>query len=209
MVDKVCETLLDKIRKSDTTIDDEKAEIIYYGLQNMIGELPKLIIVFGLAALLGIFKLVVLGTIVLMIYRGFAGGVHLKTHISCLLTSTFLMIGSTYLAKEVIYENVLLVYTILLAFNLIIALLYAPADTENKPIMKESQRKKQKIESILMVFLIYFLSIVVIKERAITNLFMYMITIESLMITPLAYKIFDNKTGDERRKAILEGREGM
>ena len=119
------------------------------------------------------------------------------------------MIGSTYLAKEVIYENVLLVYTILLAFNLIIALLYAPADTENKPIMKESQRKKQKIESILMVFLIYFLSIVVIKERAITNLFMYMITIESLMITPLAYKIFDNKTGDERRKAILEGREGM
>ena len=53
MVDKVCETLLDKIRKSDTTIDDEKAEIIYYGLQNMIGELPKLIIVFGLAALLG------------------------------------------------------------------------------------------------------------------------------------------------------------
>lgn len=203
MVDKVCDTLLDKIRKSDASIDDEKAEIIYYGLQNLIGELPKGIIILLIAGILGILKLVIVGTVVLMIYRGFAGGVHLKTHLSCLLTSTFLVIGSTYLAKELIYENTLLVYSLLSGFSLLIAILYAPADTENKPIMRESQRKRQKVESIAMVILVYIFSTFVIKEKVLSNLFIYMIVAESLMITPLAYKLFKNKNGDERRKEIL------
>lgn len=207
MVDKICDTLLDKIMKSDSSIDEEKAEVIYYGLQNLVGELPKIFIVFALAAVLKIFNLVVIGTVVLIIYRGLAGGVHLKTHISCLLTSTILMIGSTYLAKALIYENILLIYSILFVFNFFISLLYAPADTENKPIMKESQRIKQKVASCIMVVTIYAVSTFIIKNKVITNLFMYMITIESIMITPLAYKVFDNKTGDERRKAILKEQE--
>lgn len=206
MVDKICDTLLDKIRKNDLSIDEEKAEIIYYGLQNLIGELPKGIAILIIAGILGIFKLVLLGSAVMLVYRGFAGGVHLKTHISCFLTSTLLVVGTTYFAKEVIYENTTLVYTILFIFNFLIALLYAPADTENRPIMKESQMKKQKLESVIMVLAVYIFSTFIIKENVLTNLFMYMITSESLMITPLAYKIFKNKYGKERREEILKER---
>ena len=204
MVDKICDTLLNRIRMSDSTIDDEKAEIIYYGLQNLIGELPKGFIILAIAGLLGVLKLVLVGTVVLMIYRGFAGGVHLKTHISCLFTSIFLVIGGTYLAEKVIYDNYLVIYLILFLFNYIIAFLYAPADTENRPIMKESQMKRQKCESLIMVFAIFLLSSFVIKDRVIANLFMYMITAESMMITPIAYKVFDNKTGEKRRREILK-----
>lgn len=209
MVDKICDTLLNKIRKADLSIDDEKAEIIYYGLQNLVGELPKIFIVCIISIILGLFNQIIIGTIVLMAYRGFAGGVHLKTHISCLLTSVFLMIGSAYLAKYYIYENVLFIYSLIFLVDFIIALIYAPADTENRPIMKESQRKRQKIVSCFIVLIIYILSTFIITDRTITNLFMYMIFIESFMITPLAYKIFDNKTGEERRKAILEERDSM
>ena len=150
MVDKICDTLLNKIRKADLSIDDEKAEIIYYGLQNMIGELPKVIIIFCVAALIGIFKLVVIGTIVLMVYRGLAGGIHLKSHISCLLVSMTMMYGSIYLAREIVFDNTYLVYTILCLIDTFLAFLYAPADTENRPIIKEEQRRRQKIESILI-----------------------------------------------------------
>ena len=203
MVDKICDSLLDKIRSNDPSIDEEKSEIIYYGLQNMIGELPKGIAILIIAAVLGVFKLVLLGSAEMLIYSGFAGGVHLKTHISCLITSTILVFGSTYFAKEFIYENTVWVYTLLFVFNFIMAMMYAPADTENRPIMKEGQMKRQKVESVLMVTTVYIICTFIIKERVLTNLFMYMITSESLMITPLAYKIFHNKYGKERREEIL------
>lgn len=204
MVDKICEWLLKKIKDSDSSIDEEKSEIIYYGLQNIVGELPKGLFIWLIAWVCGVLKLVILGTIIFLIYRGFAGGVHLKGHFSCFFVSTLLVVGSTILAKEFLYENTLFVYTALFLINFIIASECAPADTENRPIMKKSQRKKQKIEAVLMVVLIYFFSTFVIKNNIISNLLMYMITIESIMITPIAYKIFDNKYGDERRKSIEE-----
>ena len=38
-------------------VDDERAEVIYYGLQNIIGEVPKIFITLGIAYILGIFDL--------------------------------------------------------------------------------------------------------------------------------------------------------
>lgn len=203
MVDKICDFLLEKIKKDDKTVDEEKAQIIYYGLQNMVGEFPKVIIILITSAVLGIFDLVMSGTIVLLIYRGFAGGVHLKTHLSCILMSSLVMIGGTYLMKVISFENTLYIYTLILLVNLLLVTLYAPADTENRPIMKETQRRRQKIECYITILIIYFFSAFVIKNQMYSNMFMYVITIESLMLTPLAYKIFDNKLGTERRNEIL------
>ena len=41
MLDKICAFLTQKIRKEMPDIDDEKAEVINYGLQNLFGEIPK------------------------------------------------------------------------------------------------------------------------------------------------------------------------
>ena len=41
MIDKICMFLTNKIRKEMPEIDDERAEVINYGLQNIIGEVPK------------------------------------------------------------------------------------------------------------------------------------------------------------------------
>lgn len=204
MVDKICDWLLKKIIANDSTIDEEKSEIIYYGLQNIIGELPKGLFILLIAWVCGVFKLVLLGTVVFLIYRGFAGGVHLKTHFSCFWVSTLFIVGSTILAKEILFKNTFVVYTLLGLFNFLLALLYAPADTENRPIMREAQRKRQKFESLLMICLVYIFSTFVIEKQVISNLFMYMLTVESIMITPIAYKVFKNKSGEERRNEILK-----
>lgn len=204
MVDTICDWLLKKITENDSTIDEEKSEIIYYGLQNLVGELPKGFLILLVAGVCGVFKLVLIGTIVFLLYRGFAGGVHLKTHFSCFLVSTVAVVGSTIFAKNFLYESTFVIYTILGIFNLMLAALYAPADTENRPIMKESQRNRQKIESVVTVGVVYLISTFIIKNQIISNIFMYMITIESLMITPIAYKIFKNKNGEERREEILK-----
>ena len=57
MIDKICMFLTNKMRKEMPEIDDERAEVIYYGLQNIIGEIPKIFIMLGIAYLLGELKL--------------------------------------------------------------------------------------------------------------------------------------------------------
>jgi accessory gene regulator protein AgrB len=90
----------------------------------------------------------------------------------------------------------------LTCLNLVLVCLYAPADTYNRPITSEEQRHKQKIESFLTVAILYLLSVFFIKDSAISNLVIFTMTIESFMITPFAYKIFDNKYGIDRINEI-------
>lgn len=90
MIEKITQSLTNKIRKKMPEVDDERAEVINYGLQILLGEIPKIFIMFGIAYLLGILKLTLLTFIILMPYRGFSGGFHLKTHIGCIIsTCTF------------------------------------------------------------------------------------------------------------------------
>ena len=79
MIDKICTFLTNKIRQEMPEIDDEKAEVINYGLQNIIGEFPKLIIMLIVAYILGIFPLALFTFLVLLPYRGVVGGVHLHS----------------------------------------------------------------------------------------------------------------------------------
>jgi accessory gene regulator B len=202
MINKLCEYLINKIRKNDNTIDDERAEIINYGLQSIIGEFPKGIIIFSLAYIIGLVKIVLISTIILLIYRAFAGGIHLKTNKYCLLISGLLVIGSSYLARIIIFDNPILFYFILFCMNIYSIILYAPADTYNRPIISQKQKYRRKIECLITVMISFLLSIYIIKDQVVSNIMMYSITIESFMITPLAYKIFDNKYGIERLKEI-------
>ena len=41
MVDKICDYLTNKIRKQIPEVDEERAEVINYGLHLVIGEIPK------------------------------------------------------------------------------------------------------------------------------------------------------------------------
>ena len=65
MIDKFCLFLVNKMRKENPEIDDERAEIINYGLQLLIGEIPKIIITLIVANVLGILKLTIIMLLVL------------------------------------------------------------------------------------------------------------------------------------------------
>ena len=45
LVEKFCKMLTQKIRNKMPEIDDERAEVINYGLQLVLGEIPKTIII--------------------------------------------------------------------------------------------------------------------------------------------------------------------
>lgn len=198
MVDKICTYLTNKIRKEMPEIDNERAEIIMYGLQNIIGELPKGIIILLIAYFLGIFKITLISVLIIAPYRCFSGGVHMKTHIGCIIYTSILYSGSALLGKYIILTGItkyIIAFT-LWGFCMFMIKLYAPADTENVPILRAKERRQKQVFSYL-IFTFEFIMAILISNTTIAGIIIFGDFIQTLTITRFAYKITNNKYGHE------------
>ncbi len=198
MIDRFCTFLVNKMKKEMPDIDDERAEVITYGLQLIIGEIPKIFITLGIAYLLGVLKLTVLTIIALMPYRVCSGGFHLKTHIGCIVSTTLYYCGVAILARHIsISQNIEYILALgIWTFGMIMVRLYAPADTENVPILRKSERKQKRILSYIM-FTTGIIIAIIIKDPVISNMLLFGNLVQSIMITRLAYKLTGSKYGYE------------
>jgi len=196
MIEKICNFLVEKMRKEMNDIDDERAEIINYGLQIIIGEIPKFFIVILVSIILGIWKNTLLTFLIILPYRAFAGGVHLKTHIGCIIATTTMYCVPGAIVKYIDiglykYGLILLVWL----FSIVMIKLYAPADTENVPILRKKERRIKQILSYIIVTCLSIIAIFVNNE--ISNLIIISIFIETLTITRFIYKLTNNNYGYE------------
>lgn len=198
MIDKICTYLTNRIRKEMPEIDDERAEIIMYGLQNIIGEIPKIFIIFLIAYFLGIFKLTLISVLIIAPYRCFSGGVHMKTHIGCILYTLMLYSGSALIGKYIVLTGVTkyIVATIVWTFCMVMIKLYAPADTENVPILRKDERRQKKIFSHI-ILTVEFIIALTTNNTIIAGIIIFGDLIQTLTITRIAYKITNNKYGHE------------
>ena len=184
MIDKFCAYLTKKIRKEMPEVDDERAEVIMYGLQG--------IIILIIAYILGIFKLTVISILIIAPYRCVSGGVHMKTHIGCIIYTLLLYSGSSLLGKYIVLTgNVKIMLAIAIwIFCMIMIKLYAPADTENLPILR-----KQILSYIIITSEI--LIAIFIKNTTISGIIIFGDFIQTLTITRIAYRVTHNKYGHE------------
>lgn len=198
MVDRICTYLTNKIRKEMPDIDDERAEAIMYGLQNIIGEIPKIFIIFIISYFLGIFKLTLMAILIIAPYRCFSGGVHMKTHIGCIVYTLILYSGAALIGKYVALTGVTkyIVANAVWIFCMVMIKLYAPADTENVPILRKQERRQKQIFSYI-ILTIEFVIAILISNTTIAGIIIFGDLIQTLTITRLAYKITDNKYGHE------------
>ena len=198
MIDKICAKLTQKIRKEMPEIDDERAEIIMYGLQIIIGEIPKGLIILIIAYFLGIFKLTLISVLIIAPYRCVSGGVHMKTHIGCIIYTLLLYSGSALLGKYLILEGStkLIVGLTIWIFCMTMIKLYAPADTENVPILRKKERLQKQILSYI-ILTVEFIIAIFIPNTTIAGIIIFGDFIQTLTITRLAYNITNNKYGHE------------
>ena len=198
MIDKFCTFLTNKIRKEMPEIDDERAEIIMYGLQNIIGELPKGIIILLIAYLLGLFKLTLLAVLFVAPYRCVSGGVHMKTHIGCIIYTLILYSGTALIGKYVVLTGTIkyVIAFMIWSFCIIMIKLYAPADTENVPILRKKERLQKQIFSYI-ILTVEFIIALTINNSVITSIIIFGSLIQTFTITRFAYNITKNKYGYE------------
>lgn len=198
MIEAICNSLTKKIIDSVEGYDETKADEINFGLQLIIGEIPKFFITIFLAIILHLVKLTIISFIIILPYRMFSGGFHLKTHLGCIIATNAMYIGTPYLASILNFSSeikyILIAITFIFSFVMIDK--YAPADTENVPVLQKKERKKRKIISFAIAGIELIMAII-IPYKVISNIIIFGILIQTATITKLAYRITKNKYGYE------------
>lgn len=198
MVEAICNKITLRIRKEMPDIDDEKAEVINYGLQLMIGEIPKFLIIGAIAWFAGVFELTILTLLLMSPYRTVSGGVHLQTHIGCIIATSVFYIGNALLSKYMVLEQTVqyLLTSCIWIFSMIMIKLYAPADTEAVPILRKKERKIKKVLSYIIMTTTLLVALF-IKNTVVSNILLFGTLLQTIAITRFMYKITGNKYGYE------------
>ena len=144
------------------------------------------------------FKEVLFMFIVLTPYRGASGGFHLKTHLGCIVGTTAFYCGIVLLSQHIILEDITkyILIGISWIFGMFMIKLYAPADTENVPILSKKDRKRKQIIAYI-TYSIGLMAAVLIQDNVISNILLFGNLLQTLTITKLAYRLTKNKYGYE------------
>lgn len=167
---------------------EEEIENMRYSLEGLYLTFTKLIVIFTLAIILGIFKEVIILLLLFNIIRFTGFGFHAKTSLECLITSTLLVIGLPYLILY-LEPNKWIMFSLGL-MSLIVLSVFAPADTVKRPLPNKKKRLYRKIGTIVIASIFITISLF-IKNSTISYLLIIALIIESIMVSPLIYKIFD------------------
>lgn len=131
-----------------------------FGLELILGDIVKLVLILTLAQLLGIFQEVLVLMAAAGILRLASGGEHCSAYYRCLVGGgiCFLLLGELVHYLNPFLTGKAIILVVLFSFMLVEIILwkYAPGDTENKPITDENEKKRFKQWS-LLIGLIYFL----------------------------------------------------
>ena len=187
MREKFLKKSIASVKKKYPYYTEEKLEEIEYGLDAIYLNIPKTLIIFGLAIILGIFKDMILLLTFYGILRTFAFGMHASKSWHCLVISTVMFIGGGLICK---YVNISSYVKIIISIiSLLCIIKYAPADTHKRPLINAKRRKIYKIVSSIIA-LIYVVLIIIFVNKDI-SMYLTMGILEAvLMIHPITYKVF-------------------
>ena len=172
-------------KQSLTELDKKK---IKYGLEGLYNLTTKFIVLIILAIIFDLMIELILLTSIYGLLRLYGFGLHAKKSWQCWITTIPIYIGGCFFIKYAILSPYI-TYIIWL-FGLISFLLFAPADTKSRPLIHKEKRIRAKILSISIVIILFIIN-VFLKINIFLNATIYALTLESIIINPITYKIFN------------------
>ena len=163
MIHRLAQKLAEYLNRELNTGGSRQA-IIAYGLEIILGGIIKLVSFVAVPAALGILPQTWAALLASACFRLPAGGAHCTAYYRCLVGSlfTFSLIGAA--AKHTaVFISADRVFYISISLALLSVALWAPADTEIKPVTRPGDRKKAKAWSygvlVLYLYLRYYYQI--------------------------------------------------
>lgn len=188
MKDIVINNSLNLIKNYNPDYNEEKIEIIEYGLVGLYLMISKTIIIFTVAAVLGIFKDLLILTILYNIIRMPSFGMHATKSWICLVASSLMFIGGAYLCSMLIIPtNIKVVIGII---GIVLMGKNSPADTEKRPIINSKRRLIYKIITTIIAITFVALAII-IPYNFLANSLIFALIYQCIMVSPTTYKIFN------------------
>lgn len=170
--------------------DDLKLKRLKYGLEGIYSLIVKISVVI----LISIITKTLTETLLFILFyagiRTFSFGWHAKSNIACWITTLLIYNVILYFIINIDYP--IYIGYIILGISLISMLLWAPADTPKRPLIRKKQRLKSKILSIT-VLLLYAVIYVTINSNPLKNIILYSLLIQTILINPITYKITNTR----------------
>ena len=132
--------------------DSSKLDEIRYGLEAIYLSLTKVVAILLVSLLLGLFKEAVILLFFFNGLRSFAFGIHATKSWMCWIASSLLFIGLPYVCLHL--NMPLVIQYFILAVTFICFLLYAPADTKKRPLVRKNRRIKFKLLTITVAVIV-------------------------------------------------------
>lgn len=189
MKDKFINSSINFIQKYQEC-DDLKLKKLKYGLEGIYSLLVKISVVI----IISIFTKTITETLLLILFyagiRTFSFGWHAKSSIGCWAT-TIVVYNVIPLFITNIRINNYIEYLIL-GISIISIILWAPADTPKRPLIRKKDRKKAKIISIIIA-IIYSIICIFSNAEILKKAILYSLLIQAILINPLTYKLTNTK----------------
>jgi len=182
---KVLKFFESKIRENNN-FDEDKIEKIIYGLESLYIMFFKTLTILLLSYILGIFNDVILLMLFFGLMRLFGFGAHAKKSSDCLFVSMSIFIFFGYLSNVMVLN--LYFKIIIFLICIVFYILYAPADTEKRPIISNKRRNVYKMLVIIMSCILISVSFL-IDDPIISNIIIISLIMQVIMILPITYKL--------------------
>lgn len=175
------------IKEFNNDYSDEKLEQIQYGLESIYLSLTKVFVIFILSIILGIFWETFFVLLFFNILRTTGFGLHASKSWMCWVSSVPTFILAPLISK---YVNIPLYILIFIAIISVISfILFAPADTHKRPLIRKRRRIIYKVLTTVTGF-VYLFIIIFTNDMFLRNSLAISMLIQSILISPITYKIF-------------------
>lgn len=171
-------------------MDELTIKKVKYGVEVLFINITKLAVVLIIAKILGTFVDTMELIIVIALIRLHSFGVHARTSFQCTIVSLIMFIGPVELSRYISFDNFSLV--VLFIVGILLLYMYAPADTEKRPLKSLKKRKIMKIKALSTTAILFIISFIfgIYSIKVIVSLGGI---IAALMTTPVMYKILGQK----------------
>ena len=173
--------------KDNSSYNDEKLAEIKYGLESIYILITKTIIILAVAFILGIFKEVVIFSLIYSLIRMPSFGLHATKSWICLVSSLSIFIIFPLICKYVVIP--IWIKSVIGIINVLFMFKNAPADTYKRPIINKQRRDRYKLLSVLLATIMCITSLF-IKNSFLSNALILSVFVQLFLISPFVYKVF-------------------
>lgn len=174
--------------------DPEKYDVLVYGFDIWIQKIFIILIALIISIPLDIVLPAAVAYAAYNLLRKFAGGTHAKHRVACIVTSVMVLFAPSYIFSKLGFTMPLAGVLVLSVIDIILLLLYAPADTEIRPVNIKTEWAQMKSISLVIMLLFVYISLYLHENYpAYSSIIITNATVVCCLTHPLLYKIYGCK----------------